>query len=447
MKIIEEIKKNYQQFPDLNIREYQHFHKKITIIYLESLCSSDKVNQYFFTNIKNNFHAPGLITINQNDYQEYLNNGYLLIIDNQEIKAIEVKSDNFRSITTPETQISINGPKDSFNENFLTNLGLIRKRLKTTKLKIKEYQLGKYTKTTTGILYIEDIVHKDSLNKIINILDNINTDSILDSSNISEFIEKNTKKAFAPLSFKTERPDYVCGSLLKGKVVILVDNTPYALILPATLIDFINPPLDDYSKPLLVNALKILRISCFILTLTLPAFYIALTNYNQESIPLNILVSLANARRGVPFPSFIEALIMLSIYEILRESDIHFPKNFGSANSILGALILGDASVKAGIVSPIMIIIIAITFISSLIFTDNDFINAIRHYRLIFLLAASFLGLYGIMLVTIYYLTRICSLISVNIPYTIPVAPFNLTYFKHAIRRVPIWQNKPIRKE
>ena len=443
MDIINKIKKDYLNVNDLNIMVINN----ITLIYLESICSSDKINDYILDNINDNkdylykITGPKVKNISIKEYQAYLNDGYILIINKNKITAIEVKGNNFRNIDTPEIQISYNGPKDSFNENYLTNLSLIKKRLKTNNLKSIDHKLGKYTKTIVSILYLDQVVKMDNVNKINELIKNINIDGILDSSYIAQYLEKNKKDSFAPRAFKTERPDYVCNALLNGKVVILVDNCPNALILPAFLLDFINPPLDNYSKPILINSIKALRMLAFLITLTLPAFYIALTNYNQETIPLNLLLSLSTARSSVPFPSIFEALIMLFIYELLRESDIHFPKNFGSANSILGALILGEASVKAGIVSPIMIIIIAVTFISSLIFSDIDFINAIRHYRFLFLISAALLGLFGIMIMFFYFITRVLLTTSLDYPYTFPLVPFDKHYF-NVFHRVKIFKDK-----
>lgn len=441
--IIKKIKADYKGVNDLNISVINNK----TLVYLESICSSDKINNYIIDNINDNkeylnkITGPKVKKITMKQYQTYLNDGYILIIDNNIITAIEVKENNFRDINTPEIQISYNGPKDSFNENYLTNLSLIKKRLKTNKLKSINHNIGKYTKTMVSILYLEDIVKMDNVNKVNDVIKDINIDGILDSSYIAQYLEKNKKNAFAPRSFKTERPDYVCNALLNGKIAILVDNSPNALILPAFLLDFINPPLDNYSKPILINSIKALRMMAFLITLTLPAFYIALTNYNQETIPLNLLLSLSTARSSVPFPSIFEALIMLFIYELLRESDIHFPKNFGSANSILGALILGEASVKAGIVSPIMIIIIAVTFISSLIFSDIDFINAIRRYRLLFLISAALLGLFGIMIMYFYFVTRVLLITSLDYPYTFPLVPFDKSYF-NVFHRTKIFKDK-----
>ncbi len=448
MDIVKKIEANYKDSPDLISREIKlNLFFKINIIFLESLCSSDKINDYLYrnihkktTNLNNLIGAPKTLKITSKEINYYLNNGYTLVIHKNDIYALETKANIIRSVTTPETQMSINGPKDAFVESYQVNLGLIRRRIKSPQLAIKEYRLGKSTKNLTGVIYMNNIADKETINRLCHIIETIDIDGIIDSSYIANYIEKYEKQSFIPNSFKTERPDYVVNALLDGKVAVICDNSPFVLVVPVFIIDFINPPLDNYSEPKGINHLKLLRIICFIITLTLPAIYIALTNYNQESIPTNLLISFAKERQGVPFSSIIEALIMLFTYEMLRESDIRFPSNYGSAISILGALILGEASVTAGIVSPIMIIIIAITFISSLIFTDIDFINSIRHYRYLFLISAGFFGLFGIMLTTIYFLGRLNSRTSLHKPTSLPSAPLDKHYLFKSVFQVPLYK-------
>ena len=233
----------------------------------------------------------------------------------------------------------------------------------------------------------------------------------------------------------TERPDFVSKALLEGKLVIVMDTSPFAIILPAFFIDFINPGIDNYHKSKNINFLKIIRFACFFLSMTVPAIYIALVNYNQETIPTELLVSFSIQRDGVPFPSIIEVLIMLFICEMLRESDLRFPNAYGSAISILGALVLGDAAVSAGIVSPITIIIIALTFMASLIFTEIEVSNALRNLRFIFLFAAAFYGILGLVFATFYFLIRINKIHSFGKPYFYPLVPFDKTYlFKTALK-------------
>ena len=208
------------------------------------------------------------------------------------------------------------------------------------------------------------------------------------------------KDPIFPTIMRTEKPSLVSEYILKGKIVMLIDNTPFVLLFDTKLSEFINPTVND-------KFIKILRYLCFILTIITPGVYVALTNFNPEAIPTSLLINFSYQRYGVPFPAIIEALIMLFICEILRETDLRFPNTYGSAASILGALILGDASVSAGIVSPIMIIVIAITFITNLLFTQIKLIWALRILRISFLIIGTFFGLYGIALASIFTLAYI----------------------------------------
>lgn len=434
--MINKIISNYKNNPDLIIKEID---SKYTLVYFESICSSDKINEFITKPILINskVSGPHKVNITLNNYEKYLHNAYAILIkDNKTLYAVEVRASLSRSIDTPDSQPSTNGPKDAFTENIQLNLGLIKRRIKTNKLIIENKSIGKYTDTLIQILYIRDLVKKSDVTNINNKLDNINTNDIVDSSNLSNFMQQSMKSDF-PTIITSERPDEVSSSLCEGKIVILVDNSPFALITPAYFTDFINPVIDRYSKASQTNIIKIIRYICLIITLVEPAYYIATINYNQEAIPTSLLINFMIQRGGVPFPSVAEALIMLIIYEILKESDARFPSKYGSTISILGALILGEAAVKAGIVSPIMIITIALSFISSLAFNNTDFNNAIRVYRFLFLISAAILGLYGILLVFLFMIIRLCSTYSNNKPYTIPLSPFKKRYFfNHIWRKV-----------
>ena len=421
--------KNNPDLINLKINSYN-------IIYFESLCSLDKINEYITKPIihKNNISSPNNKKIHYSECETYLNNGYALIVNKNRITASEVKGNLQRSIETPSVEPALNGPKDSLTENIQTNLGLIKRRIKTRKLKIVNKTIGKYTNTSVDILYLDDLVDKNILKSVINKIDNIKEKEILDSGNLSNILQKDNKCDF-PIIYLSERPDEISNSLVDGKIVLLVDNSPYALIMPTYFVDFINPITDKYLKPLQNNFIKLIRYICLVITLIEPAYYIATINYNQETIPTPLLNSFIEQRKGVPFPSIFEALLMLIIYEMLRESDSRFPSKYGSTISILGALILGEAAVKAGIVSPIMIITIALSYIASLVFNDPDFSNELRIYRFLFLLSAAILGLYGIFLVFIFMLIRLSSSYSFTKPYTTPLSPFNLKYFKKYIWR------------
>jgi len=447
-KIVNRIKKEFINTPDLIIKEIKiNLFKTIYVVFLETVSSSDKVNEYILKNLAftatNKINTiksleyiipgPNIKAIkNYDEIEFYLSSGFAIVIEGSNILAVEVRADIHRAVGSPESEPAIVGPKDAFTENFQINLGLIKRRIKTSKLKTKNFVVGRKTSTTVGVLYLDDVVNKELVSLIEERISKIDIDGIIDSSTLGLLIEGKDKTSF-PKVLRTERPDNASNALLEGKIVILVDTSPFALILPAFFADFINPVVDNYVKSGNAKFVKILRLGCYFLSMITPAYYIAIVNYNQETIPTSLLINFATQRQGVPFPSIIEAIIMLIICEILRESDLRFPNAYGSAISILGALVLGEAAVSAGIVSPIMIIIIALTFITGLVFTDYETVSNLRFYRFIFLIAASFYGIFGVVCAFIFFLIQINSSYSFNKPYFFPIAPFDKTYFKKTI--------------
>jgi len=445
-KIFERIKNEFNNIPDLKYKEIKiNLLNKIYLVYIESICDGDKINEYILENLSNlkninnlqsKLPSPNVVNIKNEDQIEfYLTNGFAILISDNEILAIEVRGNLHRSISESTREPSIVGPEDAFNENIFINTGLIKRRIKSSKLKTIELFLGRKTQTKITINYLDDVAKIDNVNKIKEKLEQIDVDGVIDCGTVINYIESENKSVF-PTVKRTERPDIASLSLLEGKVVILVDTSPFAIILPTFLIDFINPTNDNYIKSINVAFLKLLRAVAFFISMTAPAIFLATINYNQETIPSSLLINFSTQRAGVPFPSIVELLILLLICDILRESDLRFPSNFGSAISILGALIIGEAAVNAGIVSSIMIIITSLTFISSLIFTEHEIGNALRYYRYIFLLFAAFFGLYGIFLCLMLFLIKLISLKSLNSPYFAPFAPFNKVYlFKTFLKK------------
>lgn len=440
----EKIRKKYQNIPDLKIRNIQFGISKVIIFYIETICSSDRVNNYILKNItnpnekrnlENLLAAPNMQKITEDNIDNFLFSGFTIVLFQHHIYALETKADLDRSIEVPQIEPSLTGPKDSLVENYQKNIGLIKRRLKSPHLKIINYAIGRYSKTITGLLYIDNITKTEVISKTDQILKKIDNDAIIDAGELKQFLV-NENKNFFPSTKMSERPDVIVEALLQGKIVIVVDNSPFAIILPAVLADFINPTIDLYGKNNNVNFLKILRSISFLITIITPAYYISLINYNQESIPAKLLTSFISQREGVPFPAIIEAFGMLLICEILRESDIRFPNSYSSSISILGALILGEAAVSASLVTPIMIIITAITFISSMIFNEVEMAGAVRAWRFIFMIFASFYGLYGVTIALIFFLTNLCSFDSFGLPYMFPIAPFNFSYFKETLIRI-----------
>lgn len=432
---------------DLNIRKIKIGSKNIMYIFYESTSSDDKISNFFmksisydvknknvnlFSNLlkmlENTIPNSKLKTIdNYDDVFYHLASGFTCIfIDGEDLAiTIETKSVLDRSISEPTTETIVRGPKDCFTENYMTSLGLIRKRIKDENLRVGEIKVGKKTKTKVSVIYLNDLVDNKKIEQINQKIKSINIDGILDSAYVKEFLVGNNKLAF-PKMISTERPDLACSSILDGKVVILVENSPFVLIIPGLFLDYFKNPEDNYQKPLNANFTRILRFFAFLITILTPAIYIAIMTHNSEIIPDKLLISLAIQRQGVPFPTFISVIILLTTFEMLRESDIRMPSIMGSSIGIVGALVLGDAAVSAGIVSPTVVIIVAITSVSGLLFSDIDFINAIRWWRLLFIIGATILGIIGITLVGVIFICKLCSIETLGISYLSPLVPFNL---------------------
>lgn len=427
--MLEEILKLCDKKEDILNRTIECGSKKVSIVYCETLTDSSLIEKYIIKplknhkgNIKEEITSSHIKEIKGLDeaLTEIFHGSTIIIIDNKELLSIETKKNLDRSIEESSTEGTISGPKDSFNENFNTNIGLIRKRIKNNNLNLETTTLGKESNTKVGILYMNNIVDKDLLKKVKENLSKIKNDVIIDGSYIREEL---SKKSLFPESNMTERPDEVTFSLLEGKVCIVTDNSPNVIIIPTFFIDFFHNPEDYYQKNINSTFLRILRVLAFIMAIFLPGFYISITTHNPTSIPTNLLLSLIKQHEQVPFPAFFEILIMTIAFEILRESDIRSPSKVGSSSSILGGLILGEAAVSAGIISPILIIIVAISSISSFVFPYNSIVNQIRYYKLLILLLGTLLGLFGLFIGLVLLISNIASITSFGYPYTYPFVP------------------------
>ena len=444
---------------DIVTRIIEKNKKRIGYIYLESVSSDDKISDFlnkaiinidkknifesFYNTLKNSIFNSNIKFCE--DYIElfyYLSSGYTAIVLDNINKAIvvETKAQLDRGVTEASSEPIIRGPKDSFTENHNKNIGLIRKRIKDNNLIFTDIKVGKRTKTKVTISFIKDIANLNSVSSIINKIKNIDIDGIIDSGYIKELIEKNNKLLF-PRILSTERPDLASIGLLNGKIIILVENSPFVLILPAVLTDFFKAPEDYYQNSINASFSRIIRVICFFLALITPAIYIALVTYNPEIIPDQLLISLAIQRDGVPFPTAVEVLLFVVTFEMLRQADIHAPSFSGSAMNIVGALILGDAAVAAGIVSPIVIIVVATTSISELVFYDIDMIDALREWRIIFIIASTLMGLIGVVVVLIMFLAKLSSISCLDVDYLTPFSPLNIqdirnSFIKFSIKKL-----------
>lgn len=436
METIEELKEMKKNMPDLQIKEISFNLHKLYIINIQTISNSSMTNsfilEYFskrslikneiFSSLKKDIlnYIPSIsfIEIDEKNIMEYLFNGFTIIIFNDEIIAIETKASLDRAISEPTSEPTIKGPKDAFNENYNTNIGLIRKRIKSENLYIKELTIGSITKTKVSIIYLNDVVDKELLNDIINKISSIKTDKILDTYYIKELI-KGENKTVIPTIKSTEKPDAIAKCLTEGKICVLTENSSNVLILPTFFIEYFYNSEDNYQKKVYVYFVKFIRILALLITIFAPSIYLSLITYDQQMLPTNLLINFSLQRSSVPFPALIEAFLLMITFELLYEADALTPTTRGTSLSILGALVLGDAAVSAGIVSPIMVIVVAITAISSIFFAFQDFQSSIRLYRYLTMILSCFFGIIGIVFGFLFILTKLCSIKSFNKPFII----------------------------
>lgn len=335
---------------------------------------------------------------------------------------IEVKGFKQRSIDKPENEAVIKGPHEAFVENIRTNTSLLRRIVNNENLIIENIEVGKITKTKCAVCYMQNITNSDLINEVKYRLNNLEVDALLSAGNLEQLICDSNILGI-PEVISTERPDKATKYLLQGRVIVIVNGTPYGLIMPSILIDFLTSPEDSNLKVSFGNFLRRLRILAAFITLLLPGIYVAITAFHQEILPTSLLFSILAARENVPFPIIVEILIMEISFELIREAGLRVPSSIGSTIGIVGALVLGQAAVSAGIVSPILIIIVAITGISSFAIPDFSFGFHLRYFRFLFILLGFMAGFLGIALGLFVYISILCSLKSFGVSYTIPFAP------------------------
>ncbi|MFF2482400.1 spore germination protein [Paenibacillus sp. NPDC058071] len=368
-------------------------------------------------------------------------NGKIALLADGETQALLGNMSEYekRPIGEPGTESVVRGPREGFTESLNTNITLIRRRMRSSKLKFEPTIIGKMSQTQVSISYIEGIVKPETLEEVRKRLNNINTDAILDSGYIEEFIE-DTPHSPIPLVQNTERPDVVLSSLLEGKVAIMVDGTPFVLIVPMTIWSAIHAAEDYYEHFIYTSAIRLLRFSLLSVSFLLPSIYVATTTFHPQLIPEALLLTIAGARENIPFPTVVETLFMEVIFEALREAGIRLPKPVGSAVSMVGGLVLGESAVHAGIVAAPTVIVVAFTGIASFSLPRYNLGLAFRLLRFPLLLLAGSLGIYGVGFGVIALLIHLVNLSSFGVPYLAPVIPNTTSDLKDIFIRVPRWK-------
>lgn len=343
-----------------------------------------------------------------------------------------------RGVEEPSTQTVVRGPKEGFTESLHTNTSLIRNKIKSTNLRMEYRIIGHQTRTTIAVVFMKNIAEEKVVQEVRRRLDAIDTDSILESGYIEEFIQDKTFTPF-PLLQNSERPDAVAAGLLEGQVAIIVDGTPFVLLAPVTFVKFFQSSEDYYQRYDIATFLRIIRFGSFFASMLLPSLYIAITTFHQEMLPTQLLISIAAQREGVPFPALIEAMIMEITFEILREAGVRMPRIIGPAISIVGALVLGQSAVQAGLVSAAMVIVVSFTAIASFVIPSVNMGTAARLIRFALMILAGTFGVFGILAGLMLLLTHLSALRSFGLPYLTPISPLVPGNLKDVFIRVPWW--------
>jgi spore germination protein KA len=354
---------------------------------------------------------------------------------------LNVRSGFRRNVSEPETEAAIRGPREGFTENLRCNTALVRFKVTTPDLKMERFIIGRRTSTNVVLSYIDGLADREVIELVRSRLKAIDIDAVLESSYIEELIEDERYSPF-PTTQNTERPDTVAGGLLEGKFAIFIDGTPMVLLGPVSLWSFLQASEDYYQNYLASSMIRYLRYIFAHIALYTPALYIAVTTYHQDMLPTPLMLSIAAAREAIPFPALIEALIMEVSFEALREAGIRLPKIVGQAVSILGALVIGQAAVQAGIVSAPVVIIVSLTGIASFTIPRFNFAVAIRLLRFPFMVAAALFGVLGIIIGTMLILIHLCQVRSYGVPYLTGIAPIKPNQLKDLLFRVPWWAMK-----
>lgn len=342
-----------------------------------------------------------------------------------------------RAITEPENERTLNGPREGFTEAIMTNLSMLRRRVRTNKLKMKFYTIGKRTKTQTCICYLDGIVNEKILAELYNRLGKIDIDAVLDTNYISELIKDSPLSPFRTTGY-TERPDTVIARLLEGRIALIVDGSPSVLTVPFLFVENFQSSEDYYMNYYYASFSRLLRIFGFFLTLVVPGLYIAIVGYHHEMLPTQLLLNIAVARGGVPLPASVEAFVMLVVFDILRETGVRMPSNVGQALSIVGALVIGQSAVDAKMVAAPMIIIVALTGITNLLVPRLS--GPVILIRYFLLLAASLLGFYGLILGMAVIVIHILNLRSFGIPQVTAAGKVHFQEVKDTFYRAPWWK-------
>ena len=365
-----------------------------------------------------------------------LSGDIVLCVENDErYLVINARSYVTRAVAEPPTETVMRGPREGFIEDLRTNLSLLERRLKTPDFAIEKIQVGRKTQTNVAICYISSVAAPHVVKKVKKRLESIDIDGIVDSHYLVPFLEENPDSLYAQVGV-AEKPDIVAAKLLEGRVAIVVDGSPMVITVPFLMIEDFQAGEDYYQRSAFASFVRILRYAGILLATLLPALYVALQNFHYTLIPVRFMITLMEAIKGIPLSPLAETLFVLLLFEIIREASVRMPRAVGMAMSIVGALVLGETAVNAGVISSPAVMITALSSIA--LFTVPNMIGTTSLLRLAFTLAGGLCGLFGLILSVLVSLHYICALNGYGAPYLAPLAPIVYSDFKDSIDRAPL---------
>jgi spore germination protein KA len=437
------LKSTFCNSADIIIQAFETKKEKAMIVFIDGLTNKDLIDRDIINPLKSSDFSGDIslaiktIFKEANDIPSIVGEvlqGNIAVFYEYSRKAsiVEFKQWDRRAVGVPDSESVIRGPKEGFTESIRTNTALIRRKVRTSKLIIESLIIGRQTNTPVGIVYIEGIVNQDVLKELKYRLSQIDTDSILESGHIEQYIDKNT---FSPVSSigVTQKPDIVATRILEGRIAILCDGTPHVLTVPEFFLENIQSSEDYYNRAVMATITRVLRLIGLFITMMLPGTAVAIMTYNQEMLPSVFLTSLVSSTQRTPMPAAAEIFLLIIMFELLKEAGERLPKTVGSAITIVGSLIIGDAAVNAGIVGAPMVIIVALTAVTGYIVPNLA--EYIIVYRLLILLLGSTMGLIGIGASIVIILTQLISTNSFGIPI---LSSFSKNEMKDLILRFPL---------
>ncbi len=441
----------FSQSPDLIIRKCKtKFGLEVAVVYFTELVDQESINKHILQPVlqleENRNDWQSLITIGESSYiknwtevEKGLFTGKsVLFIDGQK-EALILGTEGWpeRSIEEPKAEAAIKGSHQGFIESGKSNVALIRRYLPNRELKIKEMTVGRRGQTKVSLLYLADVANPQFLEELVLRINQIDVDAILNTGELEQYIEDDTFSPFPQLQV-TERPDTVASHILQGRIALVVDRSPGVIVGPLNFSAFFQSVEDYSTRWLVASFIRLLRFTGFVIAVFLPSLYIAIISFHYEIIPVNLMISIGESRAQVPIPTIFEALLMELILEMLREAGIRLPSPIGQTVGIVGGIVIGEAIVQVGLVSNMMVIVVALTAIATFIMPNQDMAASIRLIRFPMMIIASFMGIVGIVFGLMILTAHIISLKSLGVPYSTPIMPLHLSDMKDTFIRVPL---------